>query len=372
MGEIIGNYEVIAELKRGGMGIVYAARHRTMGQRAVVKKVLPEHSANHDIVQRFFQEATAAAALDDPGVVRIFDQGVLADGSAYIVMEFLQGESLADRLARDGRVPIDRAITFLRQAARAVSKAHAHRIIHRDLKPDNLFIVPDPDLHGGERIKVLDFGIAKLVGDGSRVKTMTHMPMGTPGYMSPEQWASAGHVDGRTDVYALGMILYEMLTGRLPFAGPGLMEFIDQHRFAPVAPPSSIDPALAPFDGLIARALAKQAGDRFTTLDEMIQALPGGAASMPMPRAPMMMMSGPPVAAVPNPSTLGGAAGAMTAPPAPRRRGVMIGAIAASARASPPRCRRRRSRRPRAAAASAIRSSSTRPPPSTSESSDAR
>ncbi len=179
MGDVIGNYEIVAELKRGGMGVVYTARHQTMGQLAVVKKLLPEHTRSHDVVQRFFQEAQAAAALDDPGIVRIFDQGVLADGSAYIVMELLQGESLADRLRRVGRLAPEVAVTFMRQAARAVAKAHGRGIVHRDLKPDNLFIVPDPDVAGGERVKVLDFGIAKLAGD-ARVKTMTAMPMGTP------------------------------------------------------------------------------------------------------------------------------------------------------------------------------------------------
>mgnify|MGYP002378775937 FL=1 len=272
MGEVIGNYEIVSELKRGGMGVVYTARHRTMGQTAVVKKLLPEHTGSADVVDRFFQEAQAAAALDDPGIVRIFDQGVLADGSAYIVMELLQGESLADRLRRVGRLDPAVATTFLRQAARAVAKAHARGIVHRDLKPDNLFIVPDPDVTGGERIKVLDFGIAKLAGD-ARVKTMTAMPMGTPAYMSPEQWASAGKVDARTDVYAFGIILFEMLAGRLPFEGPGFTEFIDQHRFAPPPALSSVVPALAAFDAIIARCLAKSADERFASLDELARAL---------------------------------------------------------------------------------------------------
>jgi hypothetical protein len=323
MGEVIGNYEIVAELKRGGMGVVYTARHRTMGQLAVVKKLLPEHTGSADTVQRFFQEAQAAAALDDPGIVRIFDQGVLADGSAYIVMELLQGESLADRLRRDGRVAPSVAITFMRQAARAVSKAHARGIVHRDLKPDNLFIVQDPDVAGGERIKVLDFGIAKLAGD-ARVKTMTAMPMGTPAYMSPEQWASAGRVDARTDVYAFGIILFEMLTGRLPFEGPGMIEFIDQHRFTPAPPITSVDPSLAAFEPLIARSLAKAPDDRFASLDELVRALPGGTAAMSHPPAAAMgyaptMASGG--YAAPAPSTLGGAAGAMMSAPtaAPRK-----------------------------------------------------
>jgi serine/threonine-protein kinase len=328
LGEVIGNYEIVAELKRGGMGVVYTARHRSMGQMAVVKKLLPEHTGSTDTVQRFFQEAQAAAALDDPGIVRIFDQGVLGDGSAYIVMELLQGESLADRLRRVGRIAPAQAMTFVRQAARAVSKAHARGIIHRDLKPDNLFIVPDPDIAGGERIKVLDFGIAKLAGD-ARVKTMTAMPMGTPAYMSPEQWASAGRVDGRTDVYAFGIILFEMLVGRLPFDGPGLIEFIDQHRFQPAPPISSIDPSLTTFDPIIARCLAKNPDERFASLDELVRALPGGpvttnpqpisvAHAATLPAGGMAMGSAAPV-----PSTLGGAASSLASqPPAPARRGI--------------------------------------------------
>ena len=324
MGEVIGNYEIVAELARGGMGVVYTARHRSMGQMAVVKKLLPEHTRSADVVQRFFQEAQAAAALDDPGIVRIFDQGVLDDGSAYIVMELLQGESLADRLRRIGRLDPAAAMTFLRQAARAVAKAHARGIVHRDLKPDNLFIVPDPDIAGGERIKVLDFGIAKLAGD-ARVKTMTAMPMGTPAYMSPEQWASAGKVDARTDVYAFGIILFEMLVGRLPFEGPGFTEFIDQHRFVPPPPISSVAPSLAAFDPIVARCLAKSADERFASLDELVRALPGGGAVTSQAPAPAVAhaatLPSSAYSAAPAPSTLGGSAGAVSAAPhAPPRR----------------------------------------------------
>jgi eukaryotic-like serine/threonine-protein kinase len=275
-GEVIGNYEILSELKRGGMGVLYAARHLTIGQRVVIKKLRPEHAAKEEVVQRFFQEAQAAAALDDPGVVRIFDRGELPDGSAYIVMEYLQGESLAERLKREQRLPAERVVTFLRQTARAVGKAHSRGIIHRDLKPDNLFIVTDDDVPGGERIKVLDFGIAKLLGENPALHTMADAPMGTPGYMSPEQWDGAGEVDARTDIYALGIIVFEMLTGLRPFRGPGLTRLIDQHRFSAAPLPSAIDAAFAPFDAVVARALAKQASDRFASLEEMIRALPGG------------------------------------------------------------------------------------------------
>ncbi len=338
LGEVIGNYEIVSELKRGGMGVLYAARHVAIGQQVVIKKLQPEHAANQEVVQRFFQEARAAAALDDPGVVRIFDQGVLPDGSAYIVMEFLQGESLADRLKRIQRLPVDRALILLRQAARAVSKAHSRGIIHRDLKPDNLFVVPDLDLPGGERIKVLDFGIAKLVSEKPWVQTMAQMPMGTPGYMSPEQWTSAGQVDARTDIYALGIILFEMVTGQLPFPGPGLTELIDQHRFMPPPLPSSIDPKLGFLDAVVARALSKQARDRFSSLEEMVAALPAighpalsmGPVAAPAEREPWsaatMAVEAPRSAVAAAPTTLRGSAAAHQVKPGRSRRPWAIGA----------------------------------------------
>jgi serine/threonine protein kinase len=303
MGNIIGNYELVSELKRGGMGVLYAARHSIIGQLVVIKTLRPEHATNREMVQRFFQEARAAAALDDPGVVRIYDQGVLPDGSAYIVMEHLQGESLAERLKRVHRLPAERALGFLRQVARAVGKGHARGIIHRDLKPDNLFIVPDLDVAGGERIKVLDFGIAKLLGNNPPIQTMAQMPMGTPDYMSPEQWTSAGEVDARTDIYALGVILFEILTGQVPFPGPGLAELVDQHRFMRVPSPSSIDPSLAPFDAVIQRALSKRAADRFGSLDELMQALPPTALPARPAHSPTEppAWSGAPATAAPTP-----------------------------------------------------------------------
>jgi hypothetical protein len=281
IGTVINNYRIVGVLdESGGMGVVYRAEHVSMGQRAVIKLLWPHVSRDKSGVARFLNEARAAAAIDDPGIVKIFDQGSLPDGSAYITMEHLPGESLRARLSREGPLPPAMALTFLRQAARAVGAAHRRGIVHRDLKPENLFLCPDPELPGGTRVKVLDFGIAKLAEGGSGVVTQTGTSMGTPAYMAPEQWWSARDVDGRTDVYALGCVLHEMLTGRAPFSGPSLPEYMDQHRFH--APPFTGVPA---FDAVIQRALAKTAAERFATVDELIAALPGGATASLPPQA---------------------------------------------------------------------------------------
>ena len=270
IGTVIGNYRIVSELARGGMGVVYRAEHQGIGQHAVIKQMLPDFVQNAASVARFFHEAKAAAAIDDPGIVKIFDSGTLGDGSAYITMELLKGESLAARLKRERLSPM-RAAMFLRQAARAVGAAHLRAIVHRDLKPDNLFVVPDADVDGGERIKVLDFGIAKLADEtANHAKTAPGVAMGTPLYMSPEQWSSASEVDARTDIYAFGCILHEMLVGTPPFRGPSLPELMDQHRFA-AAPEPNTGTAL---DTIVARCLAKRPQDRYQSLDELVAALP--------------------------------------------------------------------------------------------------
>ena len=270
IGTVVGNYRIVSELARGGMGVVYRGEHQGMGQQAVIKQMLPEFVRDAASVARFFHEAKAAAAIDDPGIVKIFDSGTLADGSAYITMELLKGESLAGRLKRERLSPM-RAAMFLRQAARAVGAAHACAIVHRDLKPDNLFVVPDADVEGGERIKVLDFGIAKLADvAASHGKTAPGVAMGTPFYMSPEQWSSASDVDARTDIYAFGCIVHEMLVGTPPFRGPSLPDLMDQHRFG-VPPALNTGTAL---DTIVARCLAKLPEDRYPSLDELVAALP--------------------------------------------------------------------------------------------------
>ncbi|HEV7554922.1 MAG TPA: serine/threonine-protein kinase, partial [Kofleriaceae bacterium] len=198
LGTSIGNYHVTAQIGEGGMGAVYLAHHVMLGRPAAIKILLPHLSHDHDIVARFFNEARAATAVRHPGIVEIFDFGYFGD-CAYLVMEYLDGDSLADRRHRLGRIAPARAIALARQVAGALAAAHERGIVHRDLKPDNLFVVADPEVPGGERIKILDFGIAKLGGDASPIKTHTSAVLGTPMYMAPEQCRGAGHVDARTD-----------------------------------------------------------------------------------------------------------------------------------------------------------------------------
>ena len=181
------------------MGVVYVAEHPLIGRKVAVKVLLPDYSRNQEVVSRFFNEARATALIKHPGLVDVLDFGYDADGNAYLVMEFLDGESLGGRLERESRLPAELLINVARQASAAVGAAHQQGIIHRDLKPDNLFLVPDAEL--GIRVKILDFGIAKLTLDDTPsevLKTRTGAVMGTPLYMSPEQAGGAGKIDPRT------------------------------------------------------------------------------------------------------------------------------------------------------------------------------
>ncbi|NJM91022.1 MAG: serine/threonine protein kinase [Myxococcales bacterium] len=219
------------------MGEVWEARHSLLGRSAAIKVLHPRYSSEPEIVARFFNEARAATAVADPGIVQIFDFGHHNDGSAYIVMEMLQGETLEHRLRHSGPQRWPDALRLVRQIASALAAAHAHGIVHRDLKPENLFVVADPEVAGGERIKVVDFGIAKLVGDDT-VKTQTSAVMGTPLFMSPEQCRGAGMVEQRSDVYSLGCVLFALLTGRPPFVADGIGDIIAMQLREPAPPPS--------------------------------------------------------------------------------------------------------------------------------------
>lgn len=263
--QTLGNYAVLEKLGEGGMGEVYLAEHTLIGKRAAIKVLRPEFSQNREVVQRFFNEAKATTSIDHPGILDIFDFGYGADGSAFIVMEYLQGETLGERIQRHGRLPVSDAIRIVRQAASALSAAHHRGITHRDLKPPNVFLVRDPDVPGGERAKILDFGIAKLAKDNTSagVRTRTGAIIGTPTYMAPEQCRGATEVDQRADIYALGCILYEMLCGRPPFTAQGLGDLFAQHMFEAPPPPRSVDPSVPiAIEALILAMLAKDPSAR--------------------------------------------------------------------------------------------------------------
>jgi serine/threonine-protein kinase len=269
IGATIGNYLVQKEVGHGGMGVVYIAEHPLIGRKVAVKVLKPDYSRNQEVVNRFFNEARATAQLKHPGLVEVLDFGYDADENAYLVMEFLEGESLAARLEREGRIPEAELAEIGKQAAAAVGAAHQQGIIHRDLKPDNLFLVPDAEL--GIRVKILDFGIAKLTINDDKVSvTQTGAVMGTPLYMSPEQAGGAGNVDPRADVYSLGCILFEMACGRPPFVKAGIGETIAAHIYEEPPEPRSLEPSISPaLEGLILRALAKSSDERQQTMVEL-------------------------------------------------------------------------------------------------------
>ena len=277
LGETLGSYRVLSPIGQGGMGEVYLAEHALIGRRVAIKVLLPQYSADLDIVTRFFNEARAAARLQHPGLVEVFDFGHAEDGRAYIVMELLVGESLSVRIAREKRFAPALALAIMRQIALALEAAHQKGIIHRDLKPENLFLITDPDAPGGVRVKVLDFGIAKLVRDDEAprsVKTKTGAVFGTPRYMAPEQCKNAGNVDGRADMYGLGCITFEMLLGRAPFDYDSWGELVAAHIHLPAPRPRDLDPEIPPaIDALVTRTLAKDPADRFATMAELADAL---------------------------------------------------------------------------------------------------
>jgi serine/threonine protein kinase len=280
IGKHINNYEVVSLLGEGGMGTVYLALHPIMGRKAAIKVLKPELARDESLVSRFFNEARAANAIRHPNIIDIIDVGLLPDENVpYMLMEFLEGESLASRLERVRPLDVDTAVEIACQTASALAAAHSKGIVHRDLKPDNLFLVPDEMVHTGERVKVLDFGIAKLRDDmrGSSMKTRTGAIMGTASYMSPEQCQGLiEKIDSRTDVYALGIILYEMLCGAPPFVSEGFGDIIIMHVMREPEPPQRRNPAIPDaVSAAILCALAKDPNQRFATMVDFQTALRG-------------------------------------------------------------------------------------------------
>ena len=276
----IGQYRIVRQIGAGGMGAVYLGEHVLLGRRAAIKTLLPSLAIHQEIVDRFFNEARATSGIVDPGVVQVFDFGYHVDGIAFIVMELLEGESLAGRLHRLGRLPCLDALRIARQIAFSLGTAHAGGIVHRDLKPENVFLIHDAVAQGGERTKLLDFGICKVDDANDGVHTQTGMTLGTPAYMSPEQCRGIGGVDHRSDIYALGCVLFHMLTGHPPFELEGAGELIVAHlQEAPPAPSSCVPGLPASVDALIARCLAKAPDDRFASTGELIDAIDASDAA---------------------------------------------------------------------------------------------
>jgi serine/threonine protein kinase len=301
----IAQYRVISKLGQGGMGAVYLAEHTLLGRKAALKILHPSLTQREDIVERFFNEARAATSIADPGIVQIFDFGY-QDDLAYIVMELLEGESLDARLSRLGQLPISDALRLARQMSLSLYAAHRHRVVHRDLKPENVFIVPDPEASGGERTKILDFGIAKLTdGEQNHKRTQTGMMMGTPIYMSPEQCRGSGTLDHRSDIYSLGCLLFHLLAGRPPFDYENGGELIAAHLKEPAPPPSQFVAVSPTIDSIVGRCLEKVPDQRFESMRELASALDAamrGVTGAELARmTPLPTMSPVPAITVPPP-----------------------------------------------------------------------
>ena len=264
-----GRYQIESVLGEGGMGLVYKARHVTLGKPLAIKVLKAEVSKDQEIVQRFRQEAQSATAIGNHHIIDISDFGALQDGSTYFVMEFLDGISLTRAIEPNKPLKSPRTIHIAKQLCRALGAAHDVGIVHRDLKPDNIYLIS----RGGDKdfVKVLDFGIAKVGGQKSKL-TQVGQVFGTPHYMSPEQ-CSGTQVDKRTDIYALGVIMYEMTSSRVPFDADNLMGILTKHLYEePVKPhelppPVDVPPAL---EAVIMKCLAKKPDLRYQTMQEVL------------------------------------------------------------------------------------------------------
>ena len=272
---IAGKYLLLRRLGEGGMCTVYEAEHVGLRQGLALKVLKPELADDAGCVARFESEARAAAQLRSPNVARVFDVDWLPTGQPYITMELLVGNDLGQELTRAGRLPVDLAVDYVRQACAGMAEAHALGIVHRDLKPENLFLTDLGELTDRKLLKILDFGIAKDISDSARRLTAPDAVFGTVDYMSPEQIRSASKVDHRSDLWSLGVILYELLTGRTPFHGDA-RSVIAQIVSDPVRPPTTLVPDLPPsLVATVMKALHKDPALRFQTADEMRAELAG-------------------------------------------------------------------------------------------------
>ncbi len=273
---LLGKYRIERVLGMGGMGVVVAATHVTLEERVAIKFLLPQALANNEAVARFLREARAAVRIKSEHVARVTDVGTLENGAPYMIMEYLDGADLATTTLRRGALPVEEAVEYVLQACEALAEAHAIGIVHRDLKPANLFLAARAD--GSPSVKVLDFGISKVSGlsssgsDLSMTKTTT--VMGSPLYMSPEQMASAREVNARTDVWALGAILYELLTGRVPFQADTITQLCAMILQQQAPPLRNLRPdAPEGLQVIISRCLEKDRNLRYANVAEFAVAL---------------------------------------------------------------------------------------------------
>jgi eukaryotic-like serine/threonine-protein kinase len=274
-----GRYEIQARVGRGGMGVVYRALHSVIGRTVALKVLNSDAVKDETALKRFLVEGRAMASLKNPHTITLYDFGATSTGLLYYTMELLEGKPLSTILREDGRLAPERAVDFVLQTCESLEEAHRKQIVHRDLKPDNIFVVRE-DGTGREFVKVLDFGIAKLMGEKPvGTLTATGVVCGTPAYLSPEQ-VMGGDIGPPSDLYSLGVVLYEMLGGRRPFSGKTSMEVLLKHLNEPV-PPFTTFEAQVPVPGslelFVRTALAKQPAERFSTVEEFCNALRSAA-----------------------------------------------------------------------------------------------
>jgi serine/threonine protein kinase len=304
----VGKYRVERKLGQGGMGAVFAARHELLHQRVAIKVLSSEVVADEQAVTRFLNEARAAARIVSEHVARVTDVATLDDGVPYMILELLEGADLSQVLEKQGALPVTQAIDWVLEACAGVAKAHELGVVHRDLKPSNLFLAKRED--GTSIVKVLDFGISKSTNPAlvpSTTLTATGSMIGSPCYMAPEQVRNAKQVDGRTDIWAIGVILYELLTAQRPFGGETLgallVAIVEQEPPPISATRRDVPPGL---EEVVARCLKRSPSDRFASIAELARALepyasrPGGPFSSapkfwqtPVPSSAAGQMSAP-------------------------------------------------------------------------------
>ena len=311
IGRVINDrFKIVSLIARGGMGKVYRAEQAPLGRACALKVLNPSYSGEHDpeFHKRFFLEASMTSKLTHPNTVTIFDYGKADDDIYYMAMEYLEGHTLHRAIRHAGHFPEERAAHVARQVCRALREAHSLGIIHRDLKPANVYLVE----HGDEPdfVKVLDFGLVKNVGDASAEElTQAGLFMGSPKYMSPEQ-IGGDKVDARTDIYALGVILFEMLTGKVPFESPTSVGILMAHVKDKLPPMRQVNPSVqvsAAMEDLVGRCMAKAPDDRFRSMDEVLAALKRVAASVAS--AGVGSVTGPHTLTGDHPLSTGGATG---------------------------------------------------------------
>jgi serine/threonine protein kinase len=317
-----GRYLLLGQLGRGGMGNVYSAVHVVLDQRVAIKVLHPRLAENERFRARFLQEARAASRIRHPNVVEIRDFGMAPNGSVYFVMEYLCGHDLSVELCRQGALPWARARNILLQAAGALQASHAKQIIHRDIKPGNCFLLEDEDAGLVDVIKLVDFGIAKVGNPLAKRLTAMGEVLGTISYMSPEQ-ARCKPLDARSDVYSLGAMAYEMLTGLVPFRANNALRVITSHAEEPPEPVRRLAPQVPPaVDAIVLKMLAKAPEDRYPSMNAVAQAL----RAIPETAGQRSTWLWTPSGAVPSAVSHGG-----WSEPAPPRGSVARGPLAAPA-----------------------------------------